>query len=51
MSLHYIEYPSTSLMGCCNEIMFEYSCRYCDEPMGCYYCDFNLDTKHDCMQD
>jgi len=51
MSIHYRESKRTTLMMCCNEIMFEHICAYCYEPMGCYYCSFDLDTRHDCMQD
>jgi hypothetical protein len=51
MSIHYIESTQSTLMTCCNEIQFEHSCAYCYEPMGCYYCAFDLDTRHDCMQD
>jgi hypothetical protein len=51
MSIHYKESSRTTIMMCCQEIQFEYSCRYCEEEMGCYFCDFNLDDKHDCMQD
>jgi hypothetical protein len=51
MSIHYKESDRSTLMACCNEIQFEHSCAYCYERMGCYYCSFDLDTRHDCMQD
>jgi len=44
---HYRISDRTYLFMCCNEIMFRYTCRKCDEVMGCYYCDFNYDKPHD----
>jgi hypothetical protein len=52
MPVHYNMVGSTTTYySCCQEVQFEYQCRYCHEPMGCYYCSFNMDDKHDCMQD
>ena len=45
---HYRISSNTWLAMCCNEIMFKYTCRKCDEQMGCYYCDFNYDEAHEC---
>lgn len=42
---------STKYYACCDHIAFEYACAYCLESMGCYYCTFNLDERHDCMAD
>lgn len=28
----------THLSGCCNEIVFDYSCYICDEPIECLFC-------------
>lgn len=41
----------TAYFSCCGEIQFEYMCSYCEEPMGCYFCDFDITVKHDCMAD
>ena len=32
----------------CGEAMFRYYCESCDEFMGCYFCEFDYDEKHDC---
>jgi hypothetical protein len=45
---HYLISDRTYLAGCCNEIQFKYTCRKCDELMGCYYCEFNYDEAHKC---
>ena len=39
---------NTYLNGCCDEIQFLYICRKCDAHMGCYNCEFDLKTDHDC---
>jgi len=33
---------------CCDEQQFKHICNYCDEPMGCYFCDFDYNERHDC---
>ena len=42
---------STAHFTCCNEIQFEYMCAYCYEAMGCQFCSFDMNTRHDCNQD
>ena len=52
MTFHYkCTSSKTSLYTCCNEIQFEWACAYCYEPMGCMYCAFDMNVKHDCLQD
>ena len=48
---HYRISSNTWLAMCCNEIMFRYTCRKCDEDMGCYYCSFNYDEAHGCASE
>lgn len=51
MIIHYE--PSNKdmkLFTCCDEIEQELMCVYCQEKMGCYYCDFDTDIKHDCKE-
>ena len=33
---------------CCDSIQFEYLCITCGENVGCYFCDFDPEKKHDC---
>jgi hypothetical protein len=36
---------------CCDEIQFKYQCRYCEEMMGCYFCEFDYSEPCDCQSD
>ena len=52
MTFHYkLKSDSTAWFSCCDEIQFEFMCAYCYEPMGCMYCAFDINVKHDCMAD
>jgi len=45
-SEHYIILDTTFF--CCGEQQFKHICRYCDEPMDCYFCGFDYNERHDC---
>jgi len=35
--------------GCCDTVQFQYYCKKHQEPMGCYFCDFNYDEECGCL--
>lgn len=35
---------------CCDELQFKHYCLTCDEFMGCYFCEFDYNEKHECEQ-
>jgi len=46
-----VKSDSTAMMHCCNEIQFEWMCAHCYELMGCQFCSFDINIRHDCQQD